>query len=170
MKRLLALLLLLASPALAANNYVVPDATGTFKVLGCVENSFAPIVCNYAMAPYPSGATPITAASGNVANASAVATLSGAANVLTYISGFQCTAAGSTGALVVNLTVGGVVTGTMTYTFIFPAGVTVAAAPVIVKFDPPVPASAVNTSIVVTLPAGGAGNTNAACNAQGYRL
>lgn len=114
--------------------------------------------------------TPVTAASGNVANASAVATLPGVAGKTTYLTGFQCTAAGATAALAVNLTVTGTVTGTETFTFVFPAGVAVAAQPLIVPFPTPLSASAQNTAIAVTLPAGGTGNTNAACNAQGYQL
>lgn len=118
----------------------------------------------------PEGATPITAASGNVANGSAAATLAAAAGKFTYITGFQVTASGATGALAVSVTVVGVVTGTQTYTFVFPAGVAVAAQPLVVEFPEPVPSSAVNTAIVVTLPAGGAGNTNATVNAQGFQL
>jgi hypothetical protein len=120
-------------------------------------------------APYLSSQTAITAASGNVANANAVATLSGAASKTTFITGFRCQAAGSTAAAVVSLTVAGVITGTMTYTFVFPAGATTAAAAVGEDFTTPIPASAVNTSIVVTLPAGGAGNTNASCVAEGFQ-
>lgn len=113
----------------------------------------------------------ITAASGNVANASAVATLAaGGASKTTYITGFQCTSSGATVGAAVNATVAGVVTGTMTYTFVFPVGVAVAATPLNVSFPNPIPASALNTAITVTLPAGGTGNTNAACNAQGYQL
>ena len=118
----------------------------------------------------PVGATPITAASGNQANANAVATLAAAAGKTTYITGFQVTAAGATAGLAVNVTVAGVVTGTLTYTFVFPAGAAVGAQPLVVEFPEPVPASAVNTAIVVTLPAGGAGNTNAAVAAQGFQL
>lgn len=114
--------------------------------------------------------TSITSASGNVANASAVATLAGISGKTTWITGFQCSAAGATAASVVNLTVGGVVSGTMTYTFVFPAGATTAASPLVVNFASPVPASATNTAITVTLPAGGAGNTNASCAAQGFQL
>lgn len=113
----------------------------------------------------------ITAASGNVANANAVATLAaGGASKTTYITGFQCTASGSTIGLAVNLTVAGVVTGTMTYTFVFTAGVLTEAPILNVSYPNPIPASALNTAITVTLPAGGTGNTNAACNAQGYQL
>lgn len=114
--------------------------------------------------------TPITASSGNVANGAAVATLVGVAGKTTYITGFQITAAGATAALVVTVTVVGTVTGTMSYTFTFPAGAAVGATPLAITFPAPVPASAVNTAIVVTLPAGGAGNTNATVSAQGFQL
>ena len=121
-------------------------------------------------AGYPSGATPVTAASGNQANAVATATLPAAAGKTTYITGFQLTAAGATAAAVVSATVTGTISGTLTYTFVFPAGATAAAQPLVVEFPEPVPSSAVNTAIVVSLPAGGAGNTNAAVNAQGFQL
>jgi hypothetical protein len=112
----------------------------------------------------------ITAASGNVANAAAVATLPGVVGRTTYITGFEVTATGSTAVLIVLVTVAGVVTGTLTYVFVFPAGATTLATPLIVEFSRPIPASAQNTSIVVTLPAGGAGNTNAAVVAHGFQL
>lgn len=121
-------------------------------------------------AVFPSGATAKTGASGNVANASAAATLAAVGAKTNYVTGFQITAAGSTGALVVNATLTGLITGTQTYTFVFPAGVTAAATPLIVTFPYPVPASAVNTAITITLPAGGAGNTNAATSIQGFDL
>ena len=112
---------------------------------------------------------PARGASGNQANANAVATLPGVANRITYISGFQCTASGATTGLPVNATVTDG-TWTFTYSFVFPAGVLVSATPLVVQFNPPFPASAQNTPITVTLPASGAGGTNAACNAQGYQL
>lgn len=118
---------------------------------------------------YASSQTAITASSGNEANTNAVATLAGAGGKTTYISGFRCTGAGSTSGLAVNLTVAGVVTGTMTFTFVFPAGALVGAQPVAADFRPPLPASSTNTPIVVTLPAGGSGNTNASCSAWGVQ-
>ena len=42
--------------------------------------------------------------------------------------------------------------------------------PMTVVFNPPLPASAVNTAIVLTLPALGLGNTNAAAVAHGYSV
>lgn len=118
----------------------------------------------------PAGATPITASSANQANANAVATLAAAAGKTTYISGFQMTASGSTAGLAVTATVAGVLSGTMNYTFTFPAGVLVSAQPLVVEFPEPVPGSAVNTAIVVTLPASGTGGTNATAVAQGFQL
>lgn len=118
---------------------------------------------------YPIGATPITASSGNVAAGNAIATLPGAAGRTTYITGFELTAAGATAALVVVVTVTGTASGTLSYIFVFPAGATVAAQPLTVTFPKPIPASGQNTAIVVTLPSGGAGNTNAAAVAHGYQ-
>jgi hypothetical protein len=117
----------------------------------------------------PADATPITAASGNEANTNAVATLAAATGKTTYIQGFSLTASGATAASVVEATVAGLVGGTMTFIFVFPAGVALAATPLNVNFDKPIPASAADTAIVVTLPAGGSGNTNACANAWGYQ-
>lgn len=119
---------------------------------------------------YPAGATPITAASGNVAAATATATLAGVASKTTYIAGFQITSSGSTGAAVVSPTITGTVTGTLTYTYATVAGATLSNQPLVVTFNPPIPASATNTGIAVALPSLGAGNTNATVVAHGYQL
>lgn len=140
----------------------IPDASGNLPVTATA--AAAPT------SPYPTGATVLTASSGNVANASAAATLAGAAAATTYVTGFQITAGGATAGACVSATLAGVIGGTATYAFCVPTGATLAAQPLVVKLDPPVPASAVNTSIVLTLPALGAGSTNAAVSLQGYRL
>lgn len=119
---------------------------------------------------YPVASTALSSSSGNVANASAVATLAGAAAATTYVSGFLITGAGATAAGVVTATVTGLVGGTMSITVTVPAGATTGIAPLYIDFNPPLPASAVNTSIVLTLPALGAGNTNASVSAWGYRI
>lgn len=125
---------------------------------------------NVYTAVYPAGATALSASSGNVANASAAATLAGAASKTTYITGFAVTAGGATAAALVDVTVTGLIGGTATFTFAAPAGATLGATPLVVTFPRPVPASAANTGIVVTLPALGAGNTKATANAFGFRL
>lgn len=119
---------------------------------------------------YPSGATPITNSSGNVANASAVATLAGTSAKTTYITGFEVTAGGATAGALVTVTVVGTISGTLSYTFATPTGATIGASPLIVEFSTPIPASTTNTAIVVTLPALGSGNTNATVVAHGYQL
>jgi hypothetical protein len=112
---------------------------------------------------------PVTAASGNVAAAPAVATLPGAPSLTTFISGFEITASGATAASCVTATVAGVVSGGLSYTFCAPAGVTAEAPPLIVNFNPPIPAASVDTAIVVTLPSLGAGNANAAVVTHGFQ-
>lgn len=114
--------------------------------------------------------TPTSNSSGNVAAAPAVATLAAVAGKTTYMTGFQVTATGNTNAAtVVNVTVAGVAGGPLTYAFVFPTGTTTPAQPLFVDFGQPLAASAPNTAITVTLPAGGAGNTNASVSAQGYQ-
>lgn len=116
------------------------------------------------------GSTPLSASSGAVAAAEAAATLTGAAAKTTYITGFQVTGSGATAALPVSVTVTGLLGGTATYAYTAVAGATLANQPLIVSFNPPLPASAVNTNIVVTCPTLGAGNTKNTVNAQGYLL
>jgi hypothetical protein len=126
--------------------------------------------------PYPASeangtvfaAVPVSAASGNVANAAATATLAAQAGHTNYVTGVQITGAGATAASVVTATITGLVGGTASYTVAAPAGVTTGFVPIIITFNPPVPASAVNTAIAVSLPALGSGNTNAAVAIQGY--
>src|SRR6185369_5567570 len=117
---------------------------------------------------YPSASTPLAAGSGNVANASAVATLTGTATTTVYIGGFSVTGAGATAGLPVVVTIAGLLGGTRSYIYTFAAGVLVGNTPLVVEFIQPLPASAVNTPIVVTCPAGGAGNTNNAVTARGF--
>lgn len=114
------------------------------------------------------GNTALAVTSGNVANAIATATLPAAAGKRTWITGFTVTADGATAGLAVDVAVAGLA-NTLHYSFTFPAGATVGAAPLTVTFPAPIPSAAVNTAITVTLPASGAGGTNAAVNAYGFQ-
>lgn len=111
----------------------------------------------------------ITASSGTVAAGAATATLAAATGKVTYICGFAITSTGSTAAAVVAPTVTNVVTGTMTFAYASVAGATLANAPLVVTFSRCIPANAVNTTIVVSMPSLGAGNTNATVNAWGFQ-
>lgn len=117
---------------------------------------------------YPVGYTAVVAGSGNVANAAATATLAAVAAKTNYLSGFIVTGAGATAASVVALTITGLLGGTRTQNIVVPAGVTTSIIPLTPSFVPPLPASAVNTAIVVSAAAFGAGNTNAAVMAYGF--
>lgn len=119
---------------------------------------------------YPTGSTPVTSSSGNVAAASAVATLPAVAGKTTYCTGFQITGGGALAASLVLATLAGLISGTATYVVGVVTGAAAPNANLNVTFNPPVPASGINTAIVLTLPSLGAGNTNAAVSAQGFQL
>lgn len=129
-----------------------------------------PIQPSLGLTPYPPTAIPVTASSGNIAAATAAATLPAVAGKTTYISGFSVSGAGATAALAVSVTVTGVVGGTLTYTYAAAAGVAVGNAPLIVEFPYPIPSTAANTTIVVSCPTLGSGNTNNTVNAYGFQL
>lgn len=151
-----------ASAALAQNFFPTP---GGSNVNGAVQ-----MCLNASSQAVPCAGAPITASSGNQANANAVATLATAVGKTTYICGFTMTSAGSTAATVVSPTITGVIGGTQTFTYVSVAGVTLGNTPLVVDFAPCLPASSLNTAIVVTLPALGAGNTNATATAWGFQF
>jgi hypothetical protein len=112
--------------------------------------------------------TDIQATSGDVANAQAVATLAAAAGKTTYITGLSITGSGATAGLAVVVTVTGLATP---FSFIYCAavGALVANTPLNIVFPTPIPASAVNTAIVVTCPALGTGGAHNIVTAYGYQ-
>lgn len=171
-------ILVLCAPASAQNNWTTPGGSQANGVVNmCLNASGQAVPCaptaplvSAPAGPYPSGATPITAASGNVAAATATATLAATSGKTTYICGFTATAGGATAVATVDLTVANVVTGTMTFSYSAAATANSPSPPLVVPLNPCIPANAVNTTIVVTLPSLGAGNAHAAVNAWGYQL
>jgi hypothetical protein len=121
--------------------------------------------------PIPTGATPVTAASGNVAASAATISLPAVSGRTNYVSGFSVTGLGATGAATLQITLGSLI-GSVTQTYIYevPAGATTAAPTLIVTFAPPLPASAANTAITLTVPSFGSGNTNASANIWGFLI
>lgn len=118
----------------------------------------------------PAMQTGTSQSSGNVPNGAAIASLGAKTGQTAYMTGLQITGAGATAALAVNATVTGLAGGTISYTFVFPAGVAVAGQSIVASFYPGLQASGPNVAITLTLPAGGAGNTNAAVSLQGFYL
>lgn len=141
----------------------IPDNSGNNTAA-----AFVALVGNAGNPLVPSGATNVAASSGNVANATATATLPAVAGKTNYVTGFSITGGGATTATLVTATLTGVVGGPLSYTFGAPAGVTTAALPLVVELETPIPGSAPNTAVSISLPALGAGNTNAAVNIHGY--
>lgn len=112
----------------------------------------------------------ISGSSGNVVAAAAVATLAANSEKFAHLHSIQARALGATAGLFTLITITGVEGGTISIPFYFPTGATVEAVPLTVNFTVPLRATAPGQPIVVTLPSGGAGNTNAAISAQGFQL
>ena len=124
-----------------------------------------------AMVALPAGYSQmVNATSGNVANAVATATMAAVAGQTNYIGGFSITGAGATAALVVLAALTGLSGGTINYVYVASAGAMVGNPTMVVNFPSPIPASAVNTAVSLSLPALGIGNTNAVVTIYGFRL
>lgn len=120
--------------------------------------------------PAPLAGTPITASAVGTTGAVA-ATLAAAAGQLTCITGFSVTINNPTAAVDATVTVAGLVTGSMVFGV---HGLATAATvphppPLVVTFPIPIPASAANTAISVTLSALGAGGIGQV-NTYGFQL
>lgn len=115
------------------------------------------------------GGVAVAASSGNVANAIATATIAAVAAKTNYLTGFSITFSGATAASVVLATITGLLGGTISYVIAVPAGAAVGGQPLAVDLAIPHPASAPNAAIAVSLPALGAGNTNAVVNIRGIQ-
>jgi len=116
----------------------------------------------------PSGASVADNATG--AAGAITATLAAAAAKTTHITGFHVDGLGATAGSVIEVTITGTLGGTMRFKLTIPAGVTAAIARLAVQFARPIPASALNTAIVVNVPTFGAGNTSAIVHADGFQL
>jgi hypothetical protein len=117
---------------------------------------------------YPPGAVATNASSGNVAAATATATLAAVAAKTNYIVGVDVNGGGATAASIISCTITGLIGGTATFSLPIPAGVAVGLTPLSIRFPEPLPASAVNVAIVASCPTFGSGNTNATVNAYGF--
>jgi len=117
----------------------------------------------------PQSGLDVTNSSGNVANATCTATIPAAPNRVSYVTGFEFTYSGATAAGVVVATLSGILNGPLTYIVPVPIGVAVGGVPLIVEFSRPIPGSAINQGISFSVPALGAGNTNAAAAIHGFQ-
>lgn len=169
---------LIAAPALAQRDFPTNDAN--VKVPGTVT-----LQCNAALTsctpttsanpqptannPYPMGATPVAAAQSGAATALS-GTLVSAAGQTVYVQGIVVTGAGATAGSVITVTTTNFALGNNpSFKIVVPTGATTSITPLVLMFNPPIPASAVNTNVVVSVPSFGAGNTDASLFVWGYR-
>lgn len=118
--------------------------------------------------PTLTGSVQSVQAVGTGTTGAATATLPGTAGKVTYICGFSVSPGSATTAIVIQVTVAAAVT----FTYAVGAPATAAGAtgaPLLQNFEPCVPASAPNTTIVVTSGALGTGGANNDVNAWGYQ-
>jgi hypothetical protein len=99
----------------------------------------------------------------------------GGANVLTYISGFEATFSTPTAGITITITVTvATLIGSVTLNYTVQALAAGAAvqppAPLVVEFNPPIPANALNSAITVSVPALGAGAPGVSVAAHGFQL
>lgn len=114
---------------------------------------------------YPAGSIPITASATGTTAATA-ATLAANTSRRTFICGFSARS-NATAAVNGNLTIAGVVTGTMNFTH-WAAAVASGVGITEQSFYPCIPSSAINTGIVITSPAAGTAGVNSV-SAWGYQ-
>lgn len=117
---------------------------------------------------FPNNATSVNGGSGDVVAATAAFTMPAVVGKTNYLAGFQLSGGGATAATVVQLTITGLLGGTLTYNVPVPAGATLGLQPIVYQFYPPLPASGPNTPIVVSCPSLGAGNLHSSLNVQGF--
>jgi hypothetical protein len=115
----------------------------------------------------PPGATPVSSSSGNVANATATATLTGTAGRWTYVCGVSFTPGFATAGAAVTATITNTPGGTLTFT-VSTTPNTAGPPPIVIPFTPCLQANSTGNNIVVSMPALGAGNTNASVSAWGF--
>lgn len=164
----------------ATNGSVIALLKGLQKALGVSTDASAPSGNGYVIALLKAirdtlrlrrpGDSTFVSAAANGANSIAAATMPATASVTNYLTGVEVTGLGATAAGNANLVISGLSGGSRTFMIDVPAGITVGIVPLILRFDPPIPASAANTAIVATLSAFGAGNTTALVNVHGYRV
>ena len=146
--------------------YVIGACLALIAEIGAITAVYAPAQAQNV----PGYIASITGSSGNVAAATATASLAAGGGAMNYVCGFTITGGGATAASVISPTISGLNGGTLTFSMGIVAGVTLNQPALIVTLLPCQPATALNTAITLSVPSFGAGNTNATANIFGYRL
>lgn len=126
--------------------------------------SDTPAHASYVIPAFPGTFVSGTSTGGAQANSPTLPAVSAKTN---YVAGFTITASGATGAAQIAVTLADGTT-TLNYTLVVPAGATVAVPTLSERFNPPLPASTVNTAWVLTCASLGTGNLACSSNIWGY--
>ena len=114
------------------------------------------------------GVVPLVIGSGNQPNAIAMAHLTPTPTSTAYLCGMVVSGAGATAGSIVVVTIEGLLGGTRNLVYGFETGVNKVNPPLALSFNPPLPASGPGIQILITVPAGGAGNLYSGVMAHGY--
>lgn len=115
---------------------------------------------------FPQGAQVLPVTFGSTGTTGQItATLTGVAGKFSYLCGFTLSSGGTTTQLTVSATVTGLIGGTRTWAYVYPSS---GQGLLGIAFPGCISSSAVNTSITITLPAGGAGTTVNSIVGWGY--
>jgi len=150
----------------ATTDAVATSDTGTATLIALTKR----LLQKEGLGKLPFGATQVAVQSGNSPNAAINISLPAAAGKTTYITHLMVSGGGATAASLSSVIVANMLGGTYGLNFGVPAGITVGLPPIVITFDPPMPATAVNTALNITVAAFGAGNVAASASAQGYQL
>lgn len=116
--------------------------------------------------------TPNAASSAAAAGANNLS-IGGVAGRRTFVSGFEVSGAGATGASIIPITLANIDNNgapiTLNYQLAIPAGAGVAIPSLIVEFSPPLPV-VLGSAAILSVPSFGAGNTNAAATLHGFTV
>jgi hypothetical protein len=107
-------------------------------------------------------------ATATVAAATATAAIAAVSAKTGYLAGFSISGGGATAGSRVVATITGLLIGTLSINIAVPAGAAGAITPIFVTFPNPIPASAVNTAITLSVPSFGTGNLSVAVAIWGY--
>jgi hypothetical protein len=115
----------------------------------------------------PAGAAQFVVQGASVADATLTRTVAAAVGKVHYVTGFDLSLGGATLASLINVTITGLAGGTLTFVVPVIAGALLGSV-FSVTFPHPIPTSAANIAVVLTVPALGAGSTAANGHLYGY--
>jgi hypothetical protein len=123
----------------------------------------------YPATPGASGSTQTWKASANSTAATAITvSLTAEAGRTNFVTQVVLSTGGATAGIILDVTITGVIGGTLHIVYAVPTGALLAATPLVVNFNPPLQSTAVNQIVTLTMPTAGAGNTQQTAAIYGF--